>query len=61
MDHQDDVLTQKLDRQDFKDTVQVGESVEIKMTGKWEEGSEFEAYDYIRVIDRAIPLCEDVW
>ncbi len=50
-DYQDDVLMLKFDRQDFKDTAQVGESVEVKISGKWEDGSEFEAYDHIRVID----------
>lgn len=29
----------------FKDTVAVGESVEVKMSGKWEDGNGFEAYD----------------
>ncbi|MFQ5884432.1 MAG: hypothetical protein ACE5IO_04955 [Thermoplasmata archaeon] len=49
-DYQDDVLMLKFNRQEFKDTVAVGESVEVKITGKLEDGSEFEAYDYIRVI-----------
>ena len=47
-DHQDDVLT--LERQDFKDTMQVGESVLVKIAGKWEDGSEFEAYDCTRAM-----------
>ena len=41
----------KFDRQELKDTVQVGESVQIKITGKWEDGTVFEAYDSIRVIN----------
>ncbi len=35
----------------FKDTVAAGESVEVKISGKWEDGSEFEAYDHIRLMD----------
>lgn len=35
----------KFDRQEFKDTAAAGESVEVKMSGKWVDGSEFEAYD----------------
>ncbi|MFQ6060936.1 MAG: hypothetical protein ACE5QW_09575 [Thermoplasmata archaeon] len=50
-DYQDDVLMLKFNRQDFKDTVQVGESVQIKLTGKWKDGTAFEAYDSIRVIE----------
>ncbi len=50
-DYQDDVLMLKFDRQDFKDTVQAGDSVQVKITGKWEDGSAFEAYDTIRVIE----------
>ncbi|MCJ2562688.1 MAG: hypothetical protein LN417_01190, partial [Candidatus Thermoplasmatota archaeon] len=49
-DYQDDVLMLKFNRQDFKDTVQVGDSVQVKITGKWEDGTAFEAYDSIRVI-----------
>jgi len=49
-DYQDDVLMLKFNRQEFKDTVQVGESVQVKITGKWENGTAFEAYDSIRVI-----------
>ena len=51
-DYQDDVLMLKFDRQEFKDTVQVGEPVEVKITGMWEDGTDFEAYDSIRVINR---------
>ncbi len=40
----------KFNRQEFKDIVQVGESVQVKITGKWEDGTAFEAYDSIRVI-----------
>ncbi|MEE9489914.1 MAG: hypothetical protein V3V91_05680, partial [Thermoplasmata archaeon] len=50
-DYQDDVLMLKFNRQEFKNTVAVGESVEVKITGKWKDGESFEAYDYIRVID----------
>ena len=50
--YQDDVLMLKFNRQDFKDTVQVGESVEVKLSGKWEDGTGFEARDHIRVINR---------
>jgi len=49
-DYQDDILMLKFNRQEFKDTVQVGESVQVKITGKWEDGSAFEACDSIRVI-----------
>jgi len=48
-DYQDDVLMLKFNREDFKDTVQVGESVQVRITGKWEDGTTFEAYDSIRV------------
>ena len=41
----------RFDRQEFKDTVGIGESVDVKISGKWEGGGEFEAYDYIRVIN----------
>ncbi len=41
----------KFSRQGFKDTVQAGESVQVKITGKWADGTAFEAYDYIRVIN----------
>ena len=51
-DYQDEVLMLKFNRQDFKDTVQVGESVEVKLSGKWEDGTGFEARDHIRVINR---------
>ena len=50
-DYQDDVLMLKFDRHEFKDIVQVGESVQVKITGKWEDGTSFEAYDHIRVIE----------
>ncbi len=50
-DYQDDVVMFKFDRQDFKGTVQVGESVQVKISGKWQDGTQFEAFDYIRVID----------
>ncbi len=41
----------KFNVQEFKDTVQVGESVQVKISGKWQDGTQFEAFDYIRVID----------
>ncbi len=41
----------KFNRQEFKDTVQAGESVQVKITGKWEDGTSLEAYDLIRVIN----------
>ncbi len=47
--YQDDVLMLKFDRQEFKDTVEVGVSIEVKMSGKWKDGTEFEAYDHIRI------------
>ena len=34
-----------------KDKVETGESVEVKISGKWEDGNEFEANDDVRVID----------
>lgn len=40
----------KFNRQELMDTVEVGKSVEVKISGKWEDGTEFEVYDYIRVI-----------
>ncbi len=50
-DYQDDVLMLKFGRQDLIAMLKVGESVEIKLTGKWKDGTGFEAYDYIRVIN----------
>ena len=41
----------KSNREEFKDTVQVG-AVQVKITGKWEDGTAFEGYDSIRAIDR---------
>jgi hypothetical protein len=49
-DYQDDVLMLKFDRQALIAILEVGESVEIKLSGKWMDGTAFEAYDYIRVI-----------
>jgi len=51
-DYQDDALMLKFDRQELIAILEVGESVEIKLTGKWEDGTAFEAYDSIRVIER---------
>ena len=39
----------KSNREEFKDTVQV------KITGKWQDGTAFEGYDSIRAIDRRQP------
>lgn len=50
-DYQDDVLMLKFGREEFMSTVQVGESVQVKITGKWEDGTTFEAHDIIRVIN----------
>ncbi|MCJ2563828.1 MAG: hypothetical protein LN417_07040 [Candidatus Thermoplasmatota archaeon] len=50
-DYQDDVLMLKFSRQDLIAILEVGESVEIKLSGKWKDGTAFEAYDYIRVIN----------
>jgi len=49
-DYQDDTLMLKFNRQDLIAMLEVGESVEIKLSGKWKDGSDFEAFDYIRVI-----------
>ena len=49
-DYQDDVLMLKFNRQAVMAILEVGESVEIKLSGKWSDGTDFEAYDYIRVI-----------
>ena len=51
-DYQDDTLMLKFDRREFRNTVVVGESIEIKISGKWKDGESFEAHDYIRVINR---------
>ena len=48
-DYQDDVLMLKFNRQEFMNTVVVGESIEIKISGKWKNGSDFWAFHYIRV------------
>ncbi|MEE9489757.1 MAG: VCBS repeat-containing protein, partial [Thermoplasmata archaeon] len=50
-DYQDDVLMLKFNRQDLIAILEVGESVEIKLSGKWIDGTAFEAYDCIRVIN----------
>ena len=49
-DYQGDVLMIKFNRQALKAILGVGESVEIKLSGKWSDGTDFEVYDYIRVI-----------
>jgi len=41
----------KFNRQDLIAILEVGESVEIKLSGKWKDGTALEAYDFIRVID----------
>ncbi len=38
------------DRQDFKNPVDVSESVEARISRKWDDGIEFEAHYYISVI-----------
>lgn len=48
--YKDDVLALKFSRQQFMDTVDVGDSMQVKITGEWEDGTAFEAYDSIRVI-----------
>ncbi len=50
-DYQDDVLMLKFNRQELQSLLQVGDSIEIKIGGKWKGGESFEAYDYIRVIN----------
>ena len=50
-DYQDDILMLKFSRQEFMNTIEVGESIEVKISGKWEHGEDFEAFDTIRVID----------
>ncbi|MCJ2562755.1 MAG: hypothetical protein LN417_01525, partial [Candidatus Thermoplasmatota archaeon] len=50
-DYQGDILMLKFNRQDLIAMLEVGESVEIKLSGKWKDGTAFEAYDYIRVIN----------
>ncbi len=35
-DYQSDMPMLKFDRQEFKDTVQVGESVQVEIAGKWD-------------------------
>jgi len=50
-DYQDDILMLKFNRQALIAILEVGESVEIKLSGKWKDGTDFEAYDYIRVIN----------
>ncbi|MFQ6061360.1 MAG: hypothetical protein ACE5KV_08760, partial [Thermoplasmata archaeon] len=49
-DYQDDVLMLKFNRQGLIAILEVGDSVEIRLSGKWKDGTDFEAYDYIRVI-----------
>ena len=50
-DYQDDVLMLKFNRQELIAMLEVGDSVEIKLTGKWKDGTAFEAYDTIRIIN----------
>ncbi len=35
----------KFDRQEFKDTLAADDSVDVRMSGKWVDEGEFEAYD----------------
>ncbi len=41
----------KFNRQELQSLLQLGDSIEIKMGGKWKDGESFEAYDCIRVIN----------
>ena len=50
-DYQRDILMLKFNRQELQSLLQVGDSIEIKIGGKWEDRTDFEAYDYIRVIN----------
>ncbi len=50
-DYQGDILMLKFNRQELQPLLQVGDSVEIKIGGKWKDGESFETYDYIRVIN----------
>lgn len=50
-DYQDDILMLKFNRQDLIALLEVGDSVEIKLTGKWENGTAFEACECIKVIN----------
>ena len=50
-DHQDDVLMLKFNRQELIAMLEVGESVEIMLSGKWKDGTALEAHDRIRVIN----------
>jgi len=48
MGYQDDVLMLRFNLEEFKDAVEVGESVQVKIMS--EDGTAVEAYDSIRVI-----------
>ena len=48
--YQGGILMLKFNRQELQSLLQVGDSIEIKIGGKWKDGESFEAYDYIRVI-----------
>jgi hypothetical protein len=50
-DYQDDVLMLKFNRQELIAMLEVGESVQIKLSGKWMDGAAFDVYDYVRVIN----------
>ena len=50
-DFQGDILMLKFNRQELQSLLQIGDSIEIKLSGKWKDGESFEAYDYIRVIN----------
>ena len=50
-DYQDDILMLKFNRQELQSLLRVGDSIEIRIGGKWEDGESFEAYDYIGVIN----------
>ena len=50
-DYQNDVIMLRFNTQNLVAILEAGESVEIKLSGKWKDGTAFEAYDSIRVID----------
>ncbi len=50
-DYQGDILMLKFNRQELQSLLQVGDSIEINIGGKWKDGESFEAYDHIRVIN----------
>lgn len=51
-DFQEGVLMLKFNRQDLQSLLVVSDSVQIRISGKWKDGTYFEAFDHMRVIDR---------